>query len=76
MFDKLMEKAKFLKERFDTDWAYEHEDEYAAFRDTLDAEYASGTITDRQHDRLALIALADDSWEPKCADNVDIFEEV
>ena len=58
-FEKLMERARELESRKDTDWAEENEAQYSEFDDSINAAWSKGEITDEQFDELALTAFFD-----------------
>ena len=71
--EALYRTAHKLGNRLDTDWAYEHEDEYNALMDTLEALYDSGVMTGAEFNEIAGIAFYD--FEPKDVDAEDDVEE-
>ena len=57
MMEELMREAERLGEHIDTEWAYEHNDEYMAFMEKLDELYDSGKITGDEYNAVADVAF-------------------
>lgn len=63
MAPELIIRAKFLRQRIDTDWAYENAREYEKFAEGLDLLYNRGDLTGHEYNELSMIAFYD--FEPK-----------
>ena len=63
LIKELTKEAERLGQHIDTDWAYEHEDEYVAFMAKMDKLYDEGKIIGREYNRIAFVAFYD--FEPK-----------
>ena len=64
-FHDLCEWANDLERALNSEWADEHPEEWDAFEDEIEKEYARGNITGAQFNTLALIAFYDYQGELK-----------
>ena len=63
---QIMEQAKRLENRLNTEWAMEHNEEWQKLAAEMEKAYQAGVITAEEHDEIAMTAFWDFQGEFKC----------